>query len=71
VLLHPEIEAPIVISVARSAAETKRQAKGKALTVAEVTSTDDLCRELAPHLPTRKAALAISDGFSRIPSVPD
>jgi hypothetical protein len=55
VLLHPEIEALIVIGVARSAAETKRQAKGKASNVAEVTSTDDLCREL-------DAALADAEG---------
>jgi hypothetical protein len=50
---RPFFEVPI--SVARSAAETKRQAKGKALNVAEVTSTDDLCREL-------DAALADAEG---------
>jgi hypothetical protein len=38
VLLYPEIEARIIINVARSAEEAEHQTKGDALKVVEVTS---------------------------------
>ena len=53
--LHPEIEALIIVNVARSAAEAERQAKGEALNVVEETSMDDLGLEVG-------AALAEAEG---------
>ena len=41
-LLHPEIEARIIINVAHSAVEAEHQAKGDAWKVVEVTSMGDL-----------------------------
>src|ERR1700732_5643177 len=42
VRLHPEIEAPITVNVARSAAEAERQAKGEAIHAVEEATMDDL-----------------------------
>ncbi len=53
--LHPEVEAKIVINVARSEQEAERQAKGEAINVIEETSMDDLGLEVG-------AALAAADG---------
>jgi large subunit ribosomal protein L9 len=63
VLLHPEIEARIIINVAHSAVEAKHQAKGDALKVVEVTSMGDLGLEVGAAL----GAAAISGGFSCMP----
>jgi large subunit ribosomal protein L9 len=60
VLLHPEIEVPITVNVARSAAEAERQGKGEALNVVEETSMDDLGLEVG-------AALADAEGGAREP----
>ena len=53
--LHPEIEAPITVNVARSAAEAERQAKGEAINAVEEATMDDLGLEVG-------AALAAADG---------
>ncbi len=53
--LHPEVEAKIVINVARSEQEAERQAAGEAINVIEETSMDDLGLEVG-------AALAAADG---------
>jgi large subunit ribosomal protein L9 len=55
VQLHPEIEAPITVNVARSAAEAERQAKGEAINAVEEATMDDLGLEVG-------AALAAADG---------
>jgi large subunit ribosomal protein L9 len=53
--LHPEIEAPITVNVARSAAEAERQAKGEAIDAVEEATMDDLGLEVG-------AALAAAGG---------
>ena len=53
--LHPEIEAPITVNVARSAAEAERQAKGEAINAVEEATMDDLGLEVG-------AALAAAGG---------
>jgi len=53
--LHPEIEAPITVNVARSAAEAERQAKGEAIHAVEEATMDDLGLEVG-------AALAAAGG---------
>lgn len=53
--LHPEIEAPITVNVARSAAEAERQAKGEAINAVEEATLDDLGLEVG-------AALAAAGG---------
>ena len=53
--LHPEIEVPVTINVARSSAEAERQAKGEAMNVVEETSMSDLGLEVG-------AALADAEG---------
>jgi large subunit ribosomal protein L9 len=53
--LHPEVEAKVVINVARSPEEAERQAKGEEINVVEETSMDDLGLEVG-------AALAAADG---------
>lgn len=55
VQLHPEVEAKVVINVARSPEEAERQAKGEEINVREETSLDDLGLEVG-------AALAESEG---------
>ncbi|HXW70761.1 MAG TPA: 50S ribosomal protein L9 [Methylocella sp.] len=50
IVLHPEIEAQIVVNVARSPAEAERQAKGEALDVVETTSMDELGLEVGAAL---------------------
>jgi hypothetical protein len=50
VLLYPEIEARIIINVARFAVEAEHQAKGDALKVVEVTSMGDLGLEVGVAL---------------------
>ena len=53
--LHPEIEAPITVNVARSAAEAERQAIGEAINAVEEATMDDLGLEVG-------AALAAAGG---------
>ncbi len=53
--LHPEVDAEIIINVARSAEEAERQGKGESATVREETSMADLGLEIG-------AALAETDG---------
>ena len=53
--LHPEVDAEIIVNVARSAEEAERQGKGESATVREETSMADLGLEIG-------AALAESDG---------
>lgn len=53
--LHPEVEAKIVINVARSEQEAERQAKGEEINVVEEASMDELGLEVG-------AALAAADG---------
>ena len=53
--LHPEVEAKVIINVARSPEEAERQAKGEAINIIEETSMDDLGLEVG-------AALAAADG---------
>ena len=53
--LHPEVEAKIVVNVARSEQEAERQAKGEEINVIEETTMDDLGLEVG-------AALAAADG---------
>ncbi len=48
--LHPEIEAPITVNVARSAAEAERQAKGEAIKAVEEATMDDLGLEVGAAL---------------------
>ena len=48
--LHPEIEAPITVNVARSAAEAERQAKGEAISAVEEATMDDLGLEVGAAL---------------------
>jgi large subunit ribosomal protein L9 len=48
--LHPEIEAPITINVARSAAEAERQAIGEAINAVEEATMDDLGLEVGAAL---------------------
>ena len=67
VLLYPEIEARIIINVARSAVEAEHQAKGDALKVVEVTSMGDLGLEVGAALGDAEIAAAISGGFSCMP----
>ena len=55
VQLHPEVEAKVIINVARSPEEAERQAKGEEINVREETSLDDLGLEVG-------AALAESEG---------
>ena len=49
VQLHPEIEAPITVNVARSAAEAERQAKGEAINAVEEATMDDLFALFREH----------------------
>ena len=53
--LHPEVEAKVVVNVARSEQEAERQAKGEEINVIEETTMDDLGLEVG-------AALAAADG---------
>jgi large subunit ribosomal protein L9 len=53
--LHPEVEAKVIINVARSPEEAERQAKGEEINVVEETTMDDLGLEVG-------AALAAADG---------
>lgn len=48
--LHPEIEAVVIINVARSEAEAERQSKGEELNVVEMTSMDELGLEVGAAL---------------------
>ena len=48
--LHAEVEAKIIINVARSAEEAERQAKGEEIIVREETSMDDLGLEVGAAL---------------------
>jgi len=48
--LHPEVEAPITVNVARSAAEAERQAKGEAIDAVKETTMDDLGLEVGAAL---------------------
>jgi large subunit ribosomal protein L9 len=50
VQLHAEVEAKIVVNVARSADEAERQAKGEELNTIEETSLDDLGLEVGAAL---------------------
>ena len=49
-LLHPEVEASVMINVARSPEEAERQEKGEELTTREETSMDDLGLEIGQAL---------------------
>jgi large subunit ribosomal protein L9 len=44
--LHPEIEVPIRVNIARSAEEAERQAKGEAVTIVEKVNVEDLGLEV-------------------------
>jgi large subunit ribosomal protein L9 len=48
--LHPEVDAPITVNVARSAAEAERQAKGEAINAVEEATMDDLGLEVGAAL---------------------
>jgi large subunit ribosomal protein L9 len=48
--LHPEVETPITVNVARSAAEAERQAKGEAVDAVKETTMDDLGLEVGAAL---------------------
>lgn len=48
--LHPEIEAVVIVNVARSEAEAERQSKGEELNVVEMTSMDELGLEVGAAL---------------------
>jgi large subunit ribosomal protein L9 len=58
--LHPEIEALIIVNVARSTAEAERQAKGEALNVVEEASMDDLGLEVGAALADAEGSLGES-----------
>ena len=48
--LHPEVEAHVIVNVARSVEQAERQAKGEDLSVREQTSMDDLGLEVGKAL---------------------
>lgn len=48
--LHPEVDAPITINVARSPEEAERQAKGEQINVVETASMEDLGLEVGAAL---------------------
>lgn len=48
--LHPEVDAPITVNVARSAAEAERQARGEAISAVEEATLDDLGLEVGAAL---------------------
>ena len=48
--LHAEVEAKVIVNVARSAEEAERQAKGEEINVVEETSMDDLGLEIGAAL---------------------
>ena len=48
--LHPEVEAHVIVNVARSMEQAERQAKGEDLSVREQTSMDDLGLEVGKAL---------------------
>ncbi|MGQ0444444.1 MAG: 50S ribosomal protein L9 [Beijerinckiaceae bacterium] len=48
--LHPEVEAPITVNVARSPAEAERQVKGEAIDAVKETTMDDLGLEVGAAL---------------------
>jgi large subunit ribosomal protein L9 len=48
--LHPEVDAPITVNVARSAAEAERQARGEAISAVEEATMDDLGLEVGAAL---------------------
>ncbi|MGP0058854.1 MAG: 50S ribosomal protein L9 [Beijerinckiaceae bacterium] len=48
--LHPEVEVPITINVARSPEEAERQAKGEKINVIEAASMEDLGLEVGAAL---------------------
>jgi len=48
--LHPEVEATVIVNVARSAEQAERQTKGEDLSVRETTSMDDLGLEVGAAL---------------------
>jgi large subunit ribosomal protein L9 len=50
VVLHPEVDAKIVINVARSEEEAERQARGESATIREEVSLDDLGLEVGAAL---------------------
>ena len=50
VALHPEVEATVIINVARSPDEAERQARGEAVTTREETNLDDLGLEVGAAL---------------------
>lgn len=50
VRLHPEVEAKVVVNVARSPEEAERQAKGESLVTVETTSMQDLGLEVGAAL---------------------
>ena len=58
VQLHPEVEATVVVNVARSADEAERQSRGEALNEREDTNMDDLGLDIG-------AALAEAGGDDR------
>jgi large subunit ribosomal protein L9 len=58
VQLHPEVEASVVVNVARSAEEAERQSRGEELNAREETNMDDLGLEVG-------AALAEAGGDDR------
>ena len=48
--LHAEVEARVIVNIARSAEEAERQAKGEEINVVEETSMDDLGLEIGAAL---------------------
>ena len=48
--LHPEVEVPITINVARSQEEAERQAKGEKINVVEAATMEDLGLEVGAAL---------------------
>ena len=48
--LHAEVEAKVIVNIARSAEEAERQAKGEEINVVEETSMDDLGLEIGAAL---------------------
>jgi len=48
--LHPEVEATVIVNVARSVEQAERQQKGEDLSVRETTSMDDLGLEVGAAL---------------------
>ncbi len=55
--LHPEVEVPVTVNVARSPEEAERQARGEAINVVEETSMDDLGLEVGRALADSEGSL--------------